>query len=113
LEKKMNENDLSQMSLEELKSLRTKVNRAIESFEDRRRKEALAAADAKAREFGFSISELLDSGKKGAKGAPPRPPKYRHPENPDVTWTGRGRQPQWFKDAVEAGTDPDDMLISA
>jgi DNA-binding protein H-NS len=99
------------MSLEELKSLRTKVNRAIDSFEDRRRKEALAAADAKAREFGFSISELLDSGKKG--GATPRPAKYRHPENPDLTWTGRGRQPQWFKDAVEAGTEPDDLLISA
>ncbi|MGS4945736.1 H-NS histone family protein [Meridianimarinicoccus sp. RP-17] len=107
----MTEVDLTSMSLEDLKSLRTKVNRAIDTFEDRRRKEALAAADAKAREFGFSISELLDSGKKGAP--PPRPPKYRHPENPDLTWTGRGRQPQWFKDAVEAGTDPDELLISA
>lgn len=107
----MTEIDLSDMSIEDLKSLRTKVTRAIDTFEERRRKEALAAADAKAREFGFSISELMDSGKKG--NTPPRPAKYRHPENPDVTWTGRGRQPQWFKDAVAAGTDPDDMLISA
>lgn len=107
----MTEIDLSSMSLEDLKSLRTKVSRAIDSFEERRKKEALAAADAKAREFGFSISELMDPGKKGAPT--PRPAKYRHPENADLTWTGRGRQPQWFKDAIESGTDPDDLLISA
>jgi len=107
----MIETDLSDMSVEDLKALRNKVNRAIDSFEERRRKEALAAADAKAREFGFSISELMDNGKKGS--APVRPAKYRHPENPDVTWTGRGRQPQWFKDAIAAGTDPQDMLITA
>lgn len=107
----MTEIDISSLTLEDLKSLRTKINRAIDTFEDRRKKEALAAADAKAREYGFSISELMDSGKKG--NPPPRPAKYRHPENPELTWTGRGRQPQWYKDAVEGGADPSDMLISA
>ncbi len=107
----MTDIDISSMSLDELKSLRTKVNRAIDSFDERRKKEALAAADAKAREYGFSISELFDTGKKG--GTPPRPAKYRHPENPELTWTGRGRQPQWYKDAVDGGADPDDMLITA
>jgi DNA-binding protein H-NS len=29
--------------------------------------------------------------------------KYRHPENPDLTWSGRGRRPAWIRDAVEAG----------
>ncbi len=105
----MSEIDLSSMSLEDLKSLHAKVGRAIESYKERRKKEALAAADAKAREFGFSITELMETGKKSA----PRPAKYRHPENPDITWTGRGRQPQWYKDAIDAGTDPDDLLITA
>lgn len=105
----MSDTDISGMSLDDLKSLRTKINRAIDTYEDRRRKEALAAADAKAREYGFSISELIDTGKKG--NPPPRPAKFRHPENPELTWTGRGRQPQWFKDAVDGGAHPDDMLI--
>jgi len=39
------------------------------------------------------------------------PPKYRHPENPEMTWTGRGRQPDWMKDALENGQSKDDFLI--
>ncbi|MFT5625225.1 MAG: DNA-binding protein H-NS, partial [Lentimonas sp.] len=27
------------------------------------------------------------------------------------TWTGKGRQPTWFKEAVAAGTAPDTMEI--
>jgi DNA-binding protein H-NS len=38
-------------------------------------------------------------------------PKYRHPENPDVTWSGRGRKPQWFVDALAAGTTAGDLEI--
>ena len=30
-------------------------------------------------------------------------PKYRHAENPDLTWSGRGRRPLWLRDALEAG----------
>lgn len=106
----MTDHELAEMSLEELKALQTKVNKMIDSYEDRRRKEALAVVEAKAREMGFSISELYGVSKKGHQ---PRPPKYRHPENPQLTWSGRGRQPQWFKDALEAGATADDFLIRA
>lgn len=106
----MNDKELSEMTLEELKSLQTRVSRAIETFEDRRRKEALAVVEAKAREMGFSITELYGGRKKGPAV---RPAKYRHPENPELTWSGRGRQPQWFKDAIAAGAEPEDFLISA
>jgi DNA-binding protein H-NS len=101
--------DLTSMSLAELKSLHTKVGRAIATFEERRRKEAFAAAEAKAREFGFSLTEIVEQAKKSNA---PRPAKYRHPENPDLTWSGRGRQPQWFKEAIDAGASADDFLIS-
>ncbi|PWR02915.1 transcriptional regulator [Meridianimarinicoccus roseus] len=103
--------DVASMSLEELKSLQTKVNRAIETYEERRKKEALAIVEAKAREMGYSISDLYSAPRKGAQ--PPRPAKYRHPENSELTWSGRGRQPQWFKDALEAGAEPEDFLIKA
>jgi DNA-binding protein H-NS len=103
--------DLTTLSLDELKSLYSKVGRAIDSFEDRRKKEAQAIVEAKAREMGFSISDLYSASKKAAPA--PRPAKYRHPENHDLTWSGRGRQPKWFKDAIEAGQDPDDFLITA
>jgi DNA-binding protein H-NS len=36
---------------------------------------------------------------------------YRHPENADQTWSGRGRQPDWMKEALAAGKSKDDFLI--
>ena len=37
--------------------------------------------------------------------------KYANPADKSQTWTGKGRQPQWYKDAVAAGTDPKTMEI--
>lgn len=106
---KMTDQDLEEMSLDELKSLQTRVNRAIESYEERRRKEARAALEAKAKEFGFSLNEITGAQKK-TTGA--RPPKFRHPEDPTLTWSGRGRQPQWYKDALASGMTEEDLRIS-
>ncbi|MBM9595987.1 H-NS histone family protein [Rhodobacteraceae bacterium MCCB 386] len=36
-------------------------------------------------------------------------PKYRHPDYPELTWSGRGRRPRWITDAVEAGLKLDDL----
>jgi len=105
----MNDMDLSEMSLDELKSLQDRVTKAIETYEERRRKEARAALEAKAREFGFSLNELTAAQKK-AGGS--RPPKFRHPENPSLTWSGRGRQPQWYKDALAAGMTEDELRVA-
>lgn len=30
--------------------------------------------------------------------------KFRHPEDAKKTWTGKGRQPDWVKELVSAGT---------
>lgn len=101
--------DLTNLSLDELKKLQKDVTKAISSFESRKRKAALAAAEAAARGAGFSLSDLLGTGKNSAKV--PSIPKYQHPENPAVVWSGKGRQPIWFKEAVASGTPPKDLLI--
>ena len=46
-------NDLDNLTLKELHELRAKVERAITSFEERKRREAMAAAEAAAREHGY------------------------------------------------------------
>ncbi|MCJ1900192.1 MULTISPECIES: hypothetical protein [Paracoccus] len=50
--------DLNALSLAELKQLEKNVAKAIASFEDRRKAEAPAAAEAVAKEHGFSLSDL-------------------------------------------------------
>lgn len=102
--------DLGELSLEELKQLKKDVAKAITSFEERRKVEARAKVEAVAKEMGFTISELV--GLEGKRLRAAAAPKYQHPENPAVTWSGRGRQPKWFVDALEAGKKPEDMAVS-
>lgn len=102
--------DLDKLSREDLVQLRKDVDKAITSFDERRRQEALAAVEAKAKEMGFSLNELTQGqGAKKTKAA--LPPKYRHPENPAKTWSGRGRQPAWIKEGLDQGKSLDDFLI--
>ena len=68
-----------------------------------------AAAEAAAREKGYSLAQLTGNSSKKARGS--SPPKYRHPETPELTWSGRGRQPAWYKKLVEAGTRESALLI--
>lgn len=75
----------------------------------KRRKDALAAVEATAREAGFTLAELMGKPEKAGKKI--SPPKYSHPENPELTWTGRGRQPAWFKELIAGGTPPDELEI--
>ena len=79
-----------------------------------------------AKNEGYTIAELFG----GASAAPaesrtrssaPRKarkttgkvaPKYRNPENPNETWTGRGRQPRWLTAFTDAGRNRDEFLIN-
>ena len=101
--------DLDNMSLDDLKKLSKDVERAISSFEERKRKEARKAMEKVARDFGLSVEEVIGAQKSAAR-ASKSAAKYRNPANASETWSGRGRQPGWFKDAVAKGKSPDSML---
>jgi DNA-binding protein H-NS len=108
----MSSPDLETLSLSELKQLQKDVARAIASFEERQKAEARSKVEAIAREMGFSLEELLGGEPKAKRGRrTTSAAKYRHPENATLTWSGRGRKPKWFTDAVEAGTSADSLLI--
>ncbi|WP_299961116.1 H-NS histone family protein [uncultured Roseobacter sp.] len=105
--------NLEKMSIEELRAHERDVANAIAQAEKRTRADAVKAMKDAAAKFGYSVEELMD-GKSPAKGAAKKnstPPKYQHPENPAVTWTGRGRKPAWINDGLKAGKSLDDFLI--
>jgi DNA-binding protein H-NS len=101
--------DVNALSLKELKDLQSQVVKAIATFEDRKKKVALAELEEKARAMGFSLSEL--TGAPAARKRTPTAEKYRDPENPHKTWSGRGRKPHWFIAALAAGKSPEDLAI--
>ena len=100
--------NLDKMTLEELQDLQKKVNAAVKNYGERQRVEAHAKLEAMAKEMGYSLSEFTGGKKAKASAAAP---KYVHPENPGKTWSGRGRQPKWFKDAIESGSTAEDLAI--
>lgn len=62
---------------------------------------------------GYNFDDIFGS----ARGKTPRrstgtvAPKYRNPANPEQTWSGRGKRPRWFNDALKAGKKEKDLAI--
>ena len=102
--------DLEALSLSELKKMQKGVAEGISAFEDRQKAEARAKVEALARDLGYSLAELVGTETKSSRA--PAAAKYRHPETPALTWSGRGRKPQWFVEALEAGKTASDLAIS-
>ena len=99
------------MDIRELKDLQKRVARAIDQYASRQKAEALQAMEAVAVKHGFSLSELT-----GAAVIKPRKSaeaKYANPDEPDQTWSGRGRKPRWVVSALENGKSLDELLIQA
>lgn len=101
--------DLNSLSLKELKDLQSQVAKAISGFEDRRKREALAELEEKAKALGFSLAEL--TGASAGRKRSPSVPKYANPADASDTWSGRGRKPRWFSEALAKGKKPEDLAI--
>ncbi|WP_165481306.1 H-NS family nucleoid-associated regulatory protein, partial [Sulfitobacter indolifex] len=37
---------------------------------------------------------------------------FSNPADKTQTWTGKGRQPNWYRDQITAGTAPETMRIA-
>ena len=101
--------DFAKMSLDELKTLQKNVEKEIKNFKDRARTEALKDLQAVAKKHGLSVEEII--GKKGKARKAAAPAKYRNPDDPAQTWSGRGRQPAWYKTALAKGKAPKSLEI--
>lgn len=101
--------DLSKLTLDELKALKKDVDRAIGDFEKRKRTEAMKEIQAVAKKHGLSVDDIVGAKVKGKKSKSPA--KYRNPDDASQEWSGRGRQPAWYKDAMAAGKTPESLEI--
>ena len=102
--------NINSLSLKELRDLQSQVAKAIASFEDRKKKEALVELEEKARALGYSLAELTGAPTVARKRTPAMP-KYANPTDANETWSGRGRKPRWFDAAMKAGSKPEDLAI--
>jgi len=54
----------------------------------------------------------IERQKKARRPYPKVHPKYRNPDRPSETWSGRGKQPRWIGAQLKSGKKVDDLLIS-
>jgi DNA-binding protein H-NS len=97
------------MKLSELQQLQNDIVKAIKDAKVREKNEALGRIRAIAKEHGMSLEELI--GKPQKAGGTVGLPKYKHPENSQKTWTGKGRRPAWVTEHLNAGGSLDELKI--
>jgi len=111
--------DISGLNVDELRELRQVLDERITELEEEQHRTVFQKIQELAAGAGTTIEKLLGQ-YGGAAGRSPRgsskkvvnrEAKYRNPGNPNETWSGRGRQPDWFKKAVASGKRPEDLAV--
>ncbi|HEU4843815.1 MAG TPA: H-NS histone family protein [Burkholderiaceae bacterium] len=97
--------DLSNLSAAELRQLQEQIKRELKQREQSERLKAREQILAIAHSVGVPLQELIGPGVRAKTGTVA--PRYRNPADASQQWTGRGRQPKWVKDWVDAGKSLD------
>jgi DNA-binding protein H-NS len=103
-EANMKNKNLEMMSVDELWSLYEETGRMLST-----------KLDAEKRELERRLTLLdrrIERKKATRRPYPKVHPKYRNPERPFETWSGRGKQPGWVGTQLRSGKKVDDLLIA-
>lgn len=103
--------DLYSMSRKDLEQLRKDVEEALIARKDADRREALEHARRAAAEHGYTLEELAPLAKPAKKTKGIRPVKFRDPQDPTNTWSGRGRRPRWMQQRLDDGVPESTMEV--
>jgi DNA-binding protein H-NS len=111
--------DLKSLNRKELEKLLEDVKKALLNAQARDRRIARKAAEKAAAEYGFSLGDLTDDAPANGKArkqkkkvsGPKAPPKFANPADKSQTWTGKGRQPNWYRAELANGNTPENMEI--
>lgn len=97
--------NLEKLSISELNQLKADIDAEFARRKDAERDNLIKEIAELAKTRGYALEDLLGkSSKKVASGArKPAGIKYRHPDNHELAWSGRGRQPAWFKECLANG----------
>lgn len=102
---------LGNMTIDDLKYISGRIEEyqgEVQAMLDQKQQERVAELRAR---IAADQAELEALQPQPAKVSNPSTPKYRDPEKPENTWAGRGKQPGWLKEKIEAGASLDDFLV--
>jgi DNA-binding protein H-NS len=115
MSKKLN---LDGMSIDEMWHLHEEIIRVLSvrlTSEKRGLEKRLAQLRREKKEMpqSESVDLQLKKDRSGKRRKYPRVfPKYRNPNEPSETWSGRGKKPRWLTAALKAGHTIEEFVIS-
>ena len=106
--------DIDQLAPSELDALIAAAEERKKALHRERMSEVRNRLIQMAKDEGYSIDELFSTaGKSKGSAAKGRKvaPKYVHPSDPSLTWTGRGKRPRWVEALLSGGKKIEDLEI--
>ncbi|MEA5098315.1 MAG: H-NS histone family protein [Burkholderiaceae bacterium] len=101
--------NLSGLSVSELRALQEKIGQEIKRRQDEELLEAKKKIQAIAQSVGLPLKDLLNAPVRTGSGKVAV--RYRHPDNAELKWTGRGHQPVWVREWLASGQSMDALRI--
>lgn len=104
--------NLSNLSVDELAKLAAKALEEIDNRHADRLKEVKRQIHELAASIDYTVvlTKSKTGSKKKAVGTPAKA-KYRNPNNPDATWSGRGKRPLWVVAHTSNGGEMEELEI--
>ncbi|SFD64432.1 H-NS histone family protein [Massilia yuzhufengensis] len=104
--------DLSNMSVGDLRNLQEQIKQEMKKREVQEVQKAREQILAIAQSVGVPLKDLMAAtGRSSSTKGNSVAVRYRHPDNAQQQWTGRGRQPKWVKEWVEGGKSLDKLRV--
>lgn len=96
--------DLNNLSVPELQDLAKAIESELERRQSESKRVVLNQIKELAQSIGMTVDEVIGMDKKKHKRSAALPSTmYVNPENPQQTWSGRGRRPNWARDILDRG----------
>lgn len=104
--------DLANLSVSQLRDLQQQIPVEIKRREAQEKTEVLNELRAFAKARGYAIEDLLAAKEIKVKSSGSKVKvKYRHPDNTELEWTGRGRKPKWVESWLAEGKTLENLLV--
>jgi len=113
---------LSDLSVAELLDAKETVETMLAERVNRENATIRASIEAISKATGVPYERILETlapekprrtrVKRDEEERKPESVKYRHPDHPELTWSGRGREPKWLEEAREEGYDEAALLAA-
>ncbi|WP_213773880.1 H-NS histone family protein [Bradyrhizobium sp. dw_78] len=104
--------NLNAMSVDEMWQLHEEISKVLSVRLTSEKRELEKRLSQLRREKEIQSVEAPDRASGERRKYPRVYPKYRNPNEPSETWSGRGKQPRWLAAALKTGHTIDEFVIA-